>query len=183
MEFRRTDLEGVLIIEPTVHLDSRGFFLESYHFPKYREGGIKATFIQDNHSRSAHGVLRGLHAQLRPAQAKLVRVTLGEVFDVVVDIRPGSQSFGQWVGTRLSAENFRQIYVPAGFAHGFVTLSETAELQYKCDAIYEPSGEIAIRWDDPEIGVEWPVEAPSLSERDARAPLLSEIADTLSKEY
>lgn len=180
MKFNRTELPGVVLIEPTVHRDSRGFFLESYQRQKYAEGGIDEVFVQDNHSRSGRGTLRGLHAQLGAhAQGKLVRVVAGSVFDVAVDIRIGSPTFSRWVGFELSAENFQQLYLPPGFAHGFCVLSETADFEYKCTNVYDPSAEIAIAWNDPAIGVEWPIDEPLVSARDAEAGLLSEIRDRL----
>jgi dTDP-4-dehydrorhamnose 3,5-epimerase len=179
VKFTETSLPGVVLIEPAVHRDERGFFLESYHVLKYAEGGIDATFVQDNHSLSQLGTLRGLHSQLARPQGKLVRVIHGEVFDVAVDIRRGSPHFGAWVGVRLSADDFTQLYIPPGFAHGFCVTSEVAEFEYKCTDFYDPGGEIAIAWNDPDIGVEWPIADPTLSERDASAPRLAEIADQL----
>jgi len=177
MKFRTTPLEGVLIVEPDVFGDARGFFLESYHRDKFREGGIDETFVQDNISRSARGTLRGLHYQLAPyAQGKLVRVVVGEVFDVVVDIRRRSPTFGRWFGYRLSEENKHAMWVPNGFAHGFVALSDVAEFHYKCTALYAPEHDRGIRWDDPRIGIEWPdvVDPDRISEKDRKAPLLDD---------
>lgn len=179
MEFKPTTLPEVILLEPDVHRDERGFFLETYHEEKYRAGGIVERFVQDNHSRSARGALRGLHAQLEPAQAKLVRVVEGEIWDVAVDVRRGSPSFGRFVAVTLSGENFRQLYVPRGFAHGFCVLSETADVEYKVTAPYRAEGEISVAWNDPAIGIPWPLESPALSGRDAGAPLLSEIQDRL----
>lgn len=179
MRFLATDLPGVVLVEPDVHRDDRGFFLEVYHARKYADGGIEATFVQDNHSRSTRGTLRGLHGQRRSPQGKLVRVIDGEVFDVAVDVRRGSPTFGRWVGTVLSAENFRQLYVPVGFVHGFCVLSERADVQYKCTEFYEATDEFAVRWNDPAIGIEWPIREPLLSAKDAGAPLLSEIEHLL----
>ncbi len=173
MNFIETELEGVLVIEPDVHRDSRGFFLESWHERKYREAGIPGTFVQDNHSRSVRGTLRGLHAQRARPQGKLVRALRGEIFDVAVDIRPGSRTYGRWVSATLSEDNFRQIFVPKGFAHGFCVLSETAEIEYKCTDFYDRSDEIGVRWDDPEIGIAWPLKDPLLSPKDAALPTLS----------
>ena len=170
-----TELESVLIIEPTFHSDSRGSFFESYVKKKYMENGIPDEFIQDNHSTSRKGVLRGLHYQENPGQAKLVRVTQGEVFDVAVDIRKDSPTFGQWSGVRLSSENHRQLYIPVGFAHGFCVLSDSAEFLYKCSAYYAPSGERGIFWNDPDIGIEWPINEPLLSEKDKTLPRLRDI--------
>ena len=174
MKVQKTKLEGVVIIEPKVFGDERGFFLESYHETRYREqAGIKETFVQDNHSRSSKGVLRGLHFQKTKPQGKLVRVSQGEVFDVVVDINPLSNTYKQWVGATLSASNHLQLYVPPGYAHGFLVISDTAEFQYKCTDFYDPSDEGCVRWNDPEIGIEWPIEGePRLSEKDKGADLL-----------
>lgn len=169
MRFVRTALPEVILVEPDVHRDGRGFFLETWHARKYREGGIDAAFVQDNHSRSARGTLRGLHAQRLRPQGKLVRVLAGEVFDVAVDVRRGSPTFLRWVGAVLSAENARQCWVPPGFAHGFCVTSETADVEYKCTDFYDPSDELRIAWDDPEIGVEWPLCDPVLSEKDRAA--------------
>lgn len=175
LELTPTALPEVVLVEPAVHRDERGFFLETYHAAKYEAGGIGAPFVQDNHSRSARGILRGLHAQLERPQGKLVRAVAGEIFDVAVDVRRGSPTFGRWVGERLSAENFRQLWVPEGFAHGFCVLSEVAEVEYKCTAFYDPGDEIAIRWNDPEIGIDWPTAEPVLSAKDAAAPSLAEL--------
>lgn len=172
-----TRLPEVLILEPDVFGDERGYFLESYNRRKFRElTGAEADFVQDNHSRSTRGVLRGLHYQLPPhAQGKLVRVTSGRVFDVAVDIRRGSPRFGSWAGVELTAENHRQLWIPPGFAHGFLVLSESADFLYKASAFYAPAQERAVRWNDPRIGIEWPL-TPELktvvSGRDAVAPLL-----------
>ena len=174
----RPGLTGVLLIEPNVFEDDRGFFFESFNQMIFEDlVGRPASFVQDNHSRSAKGVLRGLHYQLPPsAQGKLMRVTRGAVFDVVVDIRHTSPRFGDWVGYELSEDNFRQLWVPEGFAHGFLALTHFAEVQYKTTAYYEPDRERAIRWDDPAIGIEWPLEGitPIVSTKDAAAPNLSD---------
>ena len=175
MKFIETALPGVLIVEPDVHRDARGFFLETFHALKYREGGIDAAFVQDNHSRSVRGTLRGLHAQLLRPQGKLVRAVQGEIFDVAVDIRPGSATFGKWVGEKLTADGFRQMFIPPGFAHGFCVLSETAEVEYKCTSFYDRSDEIGVRWNDPQVGIDWPIADPLLSEKDAALPTLSEL--------
>jgi dTDP-4-dehydrorhamnose 3,5-epimerase len=158
MQATRLDLPEVVLLEPRVFGDARGFFFESYNRTAFREAtGLDVDFVQDNHSRSTRGVLRGLHYQLPPmAQGKLVRVIAGEVFDVAVDVRRASPTFGRWVGARLSAENKRQLWIPAGFAHGFLTLSETAEFLYKTTGYYAPSHERCIAWDDPEVGIDWP---------------------------
>jgi dTDP-4-dehydrorhamnose 3,5-epimerase len=168
-----TRLPEVLIVEPTIHRDPRGFFAETYHARRYAEAGIAATFVQDNHSRSARGTLRGLHWQLDVPQGKLVRVLAGEIFDVAVDIRPESPTFAQWVGVTLSAENFRQVYVPPGFAHGFCVTSESAEVEYKCTDFYTPEAERGLIWNDPEVGIAWPMTDPILSEKDRRNPTLA----------
>ncbi len=169
------ELAGLLVIDPAVFGDERGFFMESWNRRKYQESGVDAEFVQDNFSASRRGTLRGLHFQNPGPQAKLVSVLQGEVFDVVVDLRRRSSTFGHWLGIRLSADNRRQLFIPAGFAHGFLVLSETALFHYKCSDFYAPGHEWAIRWNDPEIGVEWPLEAPTLSPRDANAPWLREI--------
>ena len=171
----KTRLEGVLVIEPQVHRDERGFFLESYSARTLREHGITTTFIQDNHSRSVQGTLRGLHYQTGAGQVKLVRVLSGAIFDVAVDIRWGSPTFGQWFGEVLSADNFRQLYIPVGFAHGFCVLSETADVAYKCSSYYAPADERGLAWNDPTLAIQWPVSAPILSARDQRHPLLRDI--------
>lgn len=181
MKVLPTVLPGVLIIEPQVHGDARGFFLETYHERRFSEAGIAQDFVQDNHSRSGKGVLRGLHLQLEHPQGKLVRVTQGSVFDVAVDARRGSPTFGRWVGVTLSEDNFRQFYIPPGFAHGFLALSERVDFLYKCTDYYHPEDEVGILWNDPDIGIEWPDigMAYRLSERDQRNPRLSELQDRL----
>lgn len=166
MKLISTALAGVVVIEPEVFVDPRGFFLETYNARRYADNGLGATFVQDNHSRSTRHTLRGLHAQWRRPQGKLLRVTRGEVFDVAVDIRLGSPSYGKWVGVVLSAENHRQLYVPPGFAHGFCVTSDVAEVEYKCTDYYDPQGELRIAWNDPAIGIEWPTTEPLLSQRD-----------------
>ncbi|XOV89455.1 MAG: dTDP-4-dehydrorhamnose 3,5-epimerase [Pseudomonadota bacterium] len=175
-----TKLPGVVIIEPKVFGDERGFFLESYHEQRYREeAGIKELFVQDNHSRSRQGVLRGLHLQRTKPQGKLLRVTQGEVFDVAVDINPASSTFGEWVGVNLSDQHHNQIYIPPGYAHGFLVLSESADLQYKCTEFYDPGDEAGVIWNDPDIGIEWPLTAdPLVSAKDAILPRLSELVGT-----
>ena len=179
MQFRTTPLRGVILVEPDVHRDARGFFLETYHAGKYKEGGIDAAFVQDNHSRSSKHTLRGLHAQWRRPQGKLVRTLQGEIFDVAVDVRTGSPTYGRWFGATLSSENHHQLWVPSGFIHGFCVPSETAEVEYKCTDLYDPGGEVGVRWDDPAIGIDWPVAQPVLSAKDAAAPLLAEVRDKL----
>jgi len=168
-----TGLPGVLILEPRVFGDDRGFFMESWNGRRYEELGIPNHFVQDNLSFSAHGVLRGLHFQNPQPQGKLVSVLRGEVFDVAVDIRTGSPTFGRWTGVTLSAENKRQFWVPEGFAHGFVVTGEDALFSYKCTDYYAPEHDGSILWNDPEIGIEWPIETPTLSGKDGSAPLLA----------
>lgn len=165
-----TELPGVVIIEPKVHGDARGFFQETYHAQRYAEAGIALPFVQDNHSRSGPGILRGLHYQLRHPQGKLVRVTQGAAFDVAVDIRKGSPTFGRWVGVTLSEENHLQLYVPPGFAHGFCSLGERVDFLYKCTDYYYPEDERGVLWNDPDIGIQWPDPGREflLSERDRR---------------
>lgn len=170
-----TSLEGLLIIEPIVFEDKRGYFLETYHRQRYRNAGIEYNFVQDNLSFSIKGTLRGLHFQIRKPQAKLVQVLSGEIFDVAVDVRPGSATFGKWSGVRLSEQNKRQLFIPQGFAHGFCVLSETAHFLYKCSAHYDPPDEGGILWSDPSIAIEWPVDDPILSEKDQKFPCLTEL--------
>jgi dTDP-4-dehydrorhamnose 3,5-epimerase len=180
MNVTRCDLQGLLVIEPKVFGDARGFFIETWNRRRYREAGLDADFVQDNLSFSRRGILRGLHLQNPNPQGKLLQVLQGEVFDVAVDVRRGSGTFGKWHGLVLSAENKRQFYIPPGFAHGFAVLSETALFHYKCTEFYSPKDELAIRWDDPDIGIKWPLEEPVLSERDAKALLLRDVpADRL----
>jgi dTDP-4-dehydrorhamnose 3,5-epimerase len=180
MQITQTPLSGVLLLQPRVHHDARGYFLESYSARTLAEFGINDVFVQDNQSRSVQGVLRGLHYQVNPGQVKLVRVLSGVIFDVVVDIRHGSPTFGQWFGETLSAENHLQMYVPIGFAHGFCVLSDTAEIAYKCSTFYSPPDERGLAWDDPDVGIEWPVTDPLVSERDTRHPRLKEIGHDFS---
>ena len=175
MRFRPTELPDVILVEPDVHRDQRGFFLETFHARKYAEGGVPGPFVQDNHSRSVQGTLRGLHAQREHPQGKLVRAVEGEMFDVAVDIRPASPTFGRWVGVRLSGENFRQLYIPPGFAHGFCVLSEVVHVEYKCTDFYRPEDEIGIAWDDPEIGITWPLSEPVISAKDRALPRLRDL--------
>lgn len=179
MKFTRTEIAEVVLVEPDVHRDARGFFCEVYHAAKYEAEGLPGRFVQDNQSRSGRGVLRGLHGQIGTPQGKLVRVLSGEIFDVAVDMRRGSPSYGRWVGAALSAQNFLQLYVPPGFLHGFCVVSESAEIEYKCTGFYAPSDEISVRWDDPEIGIEWPIRDPLVSEKDGAAPLLRAVVERL----
>ena len=177
MKVTECEMAGLLLIEPKVFGDLRGFFLESWNRDRYRAAGIPDDFVQDNFSFSRQGTLRGLHFQNPRPQGKLVSVWQGEVWDVAVDLRRQSPTFGRWLGASLSAENKRQFYVPPGFAHGFVVLSEAALFHYKCTNDYSPKDEVGFRWDDPAVGIRWPVERPILSSRDAQAPLLREIPE------
>lgn len=173
MQVTPTAHPEVLLIEPAVHGDARGFFVETWQAARYADAGMPARFVQDNHSRSARGVLRGLHYQLEQPQGKLIRVAAGRIYDVAVDIRQGSPRFGQWVGVELSDQDHRQVYIPPGFAHGFCVLSETADFLYKCSDYYRPDDEYGIAWDDPAIGIDWPDLDYLLSERDRQLPSLS----------
>ncbi|MBX3701199.1 MAG: dTDP-4-dehydrorhamnose 3,5-epimerase [Dokdonella sp.] len=175
MKIIKTALPGCVVIEPLVHGDARGFFYESFHAGKFAAAGLDLDFVQCNVSRSAHGVLRGLHYQWPQPQGKLVNVLEGEVYDVAVDIRVGSPSFGQWVAAILSADNKRHFWIPEGFAHGFVVLSAQATFSYQCTALYDRDADAAIRWNDARIGVDWPLAQPLLSDKDQRAPLLAEV--------
>ena len=175
MKVKATELPGVMIIEPKVFGDARGFFMETWNQARYEELGLPAVFVQDNLSFSQKGVLRGLHFQNPNAQGKLVYVLQGEVFDVAVDIRLGSPTFGQSAGVLLSSENKRQFYIPEGFAHGFCVTSETALFAYKCTQMYQPQSEYGVSWDDPDLGIEWPIEKPLLSEKDKKYPRLKDI--------
>ena len=175
MQIIPTELEGVVIVEPKVFADPRGYFLETFHAERYAAAGLPAAMVQDNLSCSARGVLRGLHYQYPEPQGKLVYVLAGAIFDVAVDIRIGSPSFGRWTGVELSAENKRQLFVPAGFAHGFCATSEQALVAYKCTHLYRPQFDRGVAWNDPEIGIRWPTDAPLLSDKDARAPRLADI--------
>ncbi len=179
MRFLTTSLAGVLLIEPDVYRDARGFFLETWHERKYAEAGISGPFVQHNHSHSTRNTLRGLHAQRQHPQGKLVRAVEGEMFDVAVDIRRGSPTFGRWTGVLLSGENFRQLWIPPGFAHGFCVLSKRLHVDYKCTDFYDGSDELAVAWNDPDIGIEWPISTPVLSNKDAAARRLCEQMDTL----
>jgi len=179
VRFIPAGIPDVIIIEPDVHRDGRGYFVETYHADKYRAAGIHVAFVQDNHSASVGGTVRGLHLQLRRPQGKLIRVVEGEIFDVAVDVRRGSPTFGRWTGVTLTADNFRQCYVPPGFAHGFAVLSRVAQVQYKCTDVYDPEDEIGIAWNDPALAIGWPVEQPFLSERDRRHPSFAEVRERL----
>ncbi len=183
MEVIETKLPGVLVIEPKVFGDERGFFMETWNEARYREAGLPVAFVQDNLSFSQHGVLRGLHFQNPNQQGKLVYVLQGEVFDVAVDIRVGSPHFGEWTGAILSAENKRQFYIPEGFAHGFVVTGDSALFAYKCTDRYNGGAEGSVLWNDPEIGIEWPIEDPVLSEKDRNAPVLSEMPEERLPRY
>ena len=175
MRVIETALAGVLLVEPTIYRDHRGFFVETFHAPRYAAVGITDPFVQDNHSRSVKHTLRGLHWQIDEPQAKLIRVIEGEIFDVAVDVRPESPTFGKWAGAVLSADNFLQCYVPPGFAHGFCVLSDLAQVEYKCTAVYNASGERGLAWNDPDVAIAWPVDAPLLSARDQQHPTLREL--------
>lgn len=177
MEVVRTEIDGVVLLAPRSFGDERGYFMETFHRRRYDECGITVDFCQDNLSFSRRGALRGLHYQLPHAQAKLVQVLVGEVFDVAVDIRRGSPSFGRWVGATLSAENRRQLFLPAGFAHGFCVMSEAALFVYKCSDYYAPEADRGILWSDPELAIDWPIKDPVLSPKDAALPRLRDLAD------
>ncbi len=176
MKVTPTELPDVLLIEPRIHGDSRGWFVESWQRERYREAGVDADFVQDNQSFSTRGTLRGLHIQNPHGQGKLVQVIQGAVFDVAVDVRRGSPHFGRWTGAHLTAENKHQLWVPAGFLHGFLVLSETALFSYKCTDLYHPEAELSVRWDDPDIGIDWPLDGPpTLSAKDREAPYLKDL--------
>jgi dTDP-4-dehydrorhamnose 3,5-epimerase len=176
LQIAETSLPGVLLIQPRVFGDARGFFMETYRQNVLAEAGIRETFVQDNHSRSSRGVLRGLHYQLRQPQAKLCRVALGEVLDIAVDVRLGSPNFGKWVGVVLSGENHAQLYIPKGFAHGFVVRSETADFLYKCSDYFDAADDRGVLWNDPDIGIDWQTPEPVLSDKDKRYLTLAQIA-------
>lgn len=172
----------VLLIECDVYSDVRGLFLETYHAERYATLGIGKPFVQDNHSRSVRGTIRGLHLQVARPQAKLIRVVVGEIFDVAVDVRKGSPTYGQWVGVKLSSDSFNQYYIPEGFAHGFSVLSDVADVEYKCTDLYDPAGQIGLAWDDPDLAIDWGVENPTMSERDRQNPTLR-AAESLLPRY
>ncbi len=175
MRFHSTEIDGMYLIEPQVFKDERGFFLEIFHAERFKEAGINCSFVQDNHSRSTKGVLRGLHYQLTQPQGKLVRVAKGEVFDVGVDIRKGSPTFGKWAGYKISSENKRMLYLPPGLAHGFCVLSDEADFLYKCTDFYSREDERGLAWNDPEINIKWPINNPILSDKDKLNPALDSI--------
>ena len=177
MRFIPTKIPAVVVIEPDIFEDSRGFFMETWQVNKFTEGGITANFVQDNHSRSNQGTLRGLHYQVKQPQGKLIRVLAGEIFDVAVDLRRNSPTFGQWVGEIISDENKKMLWIPEGFAHGFYVLSETADFFYKCTNFYAPEYERTLRWDDPDLAIDWPLikgETPNLAAKDAKGSLFKD---------
>ena len=175
MQVQKSILPGVVIVTPKVFRDGRGFFMETFNQSEYSHHGLPDEFVQDNHSRSSKGVIRGLHYQYPLWQGKLVRVINGEIFDVAVDIRRDSPTFSKWFGIYLNAENFQQLYIPPGYAHGFCVVSETADVVYKCTTTYRPRDDAGIRWNDPDIAVDWPVSDPVVSEKDQSAPLLADV--------
>ena len=177
MNITETKLSGVLIIEPKVFGDARGFFKETYQAERYRETRIEYTFVQDNYSRSQKGVLRGLHYQITKPQGKLVSCPKGAVFDVAIDVDPISATFGQYVGIELTEDNNRQFWVPPGYAHGFCVLTDTADFQYKCTDYYDPSDEGGLIWNDPDVAIDWPIDQPLLSDKDSKLPTLKELAN------
>lgn len=181
MKVETTKLPGVLIIDPVVHRDPRGFFVERYQANTYSEHTLPREFVQDNQSRSSRGTLRGLHLQLSQPQGKLVYVLEGSIFDVAVDVRVGSPSFGQWVGIELTSDNFRQLYIPPGFAHGFCATSDRADVLYKCTNYYLPGDEITVLWNDPDIAIQWPVSNPLLSQKDTHALQLKHVMGRLPR--
>jgi dTDP-4-dehydrorhamnose 3,5-epimerase len=170
-----TRLDGLVLLEPVVHGDDRGFLVETFSEQAWREAGVDVEFVQDNHSRSSGGILRGLHFQASPGQAKLVRCLRGRIWDVAVDLRRDSPTFGRWEGFELDDVRHRQLFIPKGFAHGFCVLGDIADVHYKLSTYYDPATESGFRWDDPDVGVEWPIDDPQVSERDANAPRLAEI--------
>ncbi len=183
MKVTKTKLEGALVFEPKVFGDARGFFMETWNYQRYKEAGLDVKFVQSNLSKSAKGVLRGLHFQNPNPQGKLVQILTGEVYDVAVDIRLGSPTFGQWHGELLSGDNNKQFYIPEGFAHGFCVLSETAIFSYMCTHVYDPKSDYSILWDDPELNIDWPINEPLLSDKDKQAPTLSSLKTTSLPKY
>ena len=179
MEFIQTKVPDVILIKPKVFEDQRGLFMEYYHVEKFKLAGIDSLFVQDNHAKSIQNTLRGLHFQIKYPQGKLLRCLKGKVFDVAVDLRKDSSYYGQWVGEELSEDNKFQLFIPAGFAHGYYVLSETAEIAYKCSAIYHPEDEQGLRWDDPDIAIDWPGKDPILSEKDRQLPFLKDINEVV----
>ena len=181
MKVTETNLPGVLIIEPKVFQDARGFFLETFSASRYQSAGVPGSFVQDNHSRSLKGTVRGLHLQVRKPQAKLMRAVSGSMLDVAVDVRVGSPNFGRWTSALLSGDNFRQLYVPPGFAHGFAVLSDVVDVEYKCTDYYDPGDELTVLWSDPVIGIDWTVTEPTLSIRDQKALPLADLIPRLPR--
>lgn len=175
MKVEQTHIPGVVVLTPDVYGDHRGFFMETFNARTFKDAGLPTEFVQDNHSRSAKGVLRGLHFQYPQWQGKLVRVLSGAIFDVAVDVRKDSPHFGQWIGVTLDSDTKQQLYVPPGFAHGFCVLSDIADVSYKCTTLYKPEDEISLRYDDPDVGIQWPIDNPALSEKDANGLWLKDI--------
>lgn len=181
MRVTPADIPEVLLVEPDVFKDNRGFFLETFHAERYAAHGMPGPWVQDNHSRSVQGTVRGLHLQVERPQAKLIRVIVGEIFDVAVDVRLGSPTFGKWVGVRLTAESFRQYYIPTGFAHGFSVISPVAEIEYKCTDLYDAPGQIGLAWNDPSLDIPWGVDEPVLSTRDRENPTIAAAMERLPR--
>ena len=182
MRFTETEIPGVVLVEPVVHRDPRGFFLESFHAAKYTAAGLPAEFVQDNHSMSAAGTVRGLHMQIRRPQGKLIRVIQGEIWDVAVDMRPDSPTRLRWTAEILSADNFKQLYIPPGCAHGFCVTSGVAQVEYKCTELYDPADEIGVAWDDPALAIPWPIASPLLSARDRANRCAADVIEVLRRE-
>lgn len=176
MKFSPTAIPDVILIEPVVHEDERGFFMETYHCDKFANGGLNHSFVQDNHAKSVQHTLRGLHFQQQFPQGKLIRCLQGGIFDVAVDLRPDSKTYGQWMGAELNDVNKHQLFIPEGFAHGYYVMTETAHITYKCTEVYRPENEAGILWNDPDIGIAWPGNSPILSRKDQNLPTLSEFA-------
>ncbi len=179
MRVSATDIPEVLIIEPRVYYDARGFFVETYHAERYRAHGIEGPFVQDNYSKSVGRTLRGLHLQLQRPQGKLIRVIDGSIYDIAVDVRRGSPTFGRWVAVTLTSDNFKQCFIPPGFAHGFCVLSAAAHVEYKCTDVYDRAGEIGIAWNDPALAIPWPIADPMLSDRDRHHPTIAQLGERL----